>query len=224
MKIGLLFPSENERNPIIDDVEIEEISKFCGLEFIEAKYHNHDLVMVVSGICKVNAAIASQLLIDKFGVEAIINTGVCGGLAEGTKLFDTIISEKVYYHDVDEVFLTDEIPFLEGGYFEADEQLIQLSKEIAKEDSSIKIGTTICGEQFITDNERPELIRRYNAYGVDMETGAIAHVCHVNKVKFIAIRSVTDDSNHNGIEFFRENVKKASRVAVQVTEKLLQLI
>lgn len=224
MKIGLLFPSDNERNPIIDDINIKEKKKISGLEFILARYIDHELVIVVSGICKVNAAIASQLLIDRFGVEAIINTGVCGGLDERTKLFDTIISEKVYYHDVDAAFITKEFPFLENGYFEADKHLLELSKKIALSDSTVKIGATICGEQFITDSERPELIKKFKAFGVDMETGAVAHVCHVNNVPFIAIRSVTDDSNHSGIEFFRDNVKKASEIAVKMTEKLLQLI
>lgn len=224
MRIGLLFPSENERNPLTDHLHIKEEIKYCGLEFLKADFLKHELIIVVSGICKVNASIASQLLIDKFEVETIINTGVCGGLDKRIKLFDTVISEKIYYHDVDQVFITEEIPFLEAGYFESDKNLLNISKHIAKEDSTVKIGTTICGEQFITDNERPELIERYRAYSVDMETGAVAHVCHVNNIPFIAVRSITDDYDHNGIEFFRENVVKASKIAVDKTKKIIEMM
>ncbi|MDO5026683.1 MAG: 5'-methylthioadenosine/S-adenosylhomocysteine nucleosidase [Tissierellia bacterium] len=224
MKIGLLFPSETERNPILDHIEIVEEKKFSGLDFIRSKIFDHDLVIVVSGICKVNAAIASQLLIDKFDVDLIINTGVCGGLDHRTKLFDTVISEKVYYHDVEKQFISEEIPYIEDGCFMADKRLVELSKKIRSEESKIKIGTTICGEQFITDQERLDLIDRYDALGVDMETGAVAHVCYVNKVAFIAIRTITDDADHSGIEFFRENVKKASKIAVKVTVDLLKML
>lgn len=224
MKIGLLFPSDTERNPILDYIKIKEEKKICGLEFITASYLNHELVIIISGICKVNAAIASQLLIDKFEVQAIINTGVCGGLDERTKLFDTIISNKVYYHDVEKELISEEIPYLEDGCFIADERFIDLAKKLSENDPSIMVGTSICGEQFITDQERPDLVKRFDALGVDMETGAVAHVCYVNHLPFTAIRAITDDANHSGIEFFRENVKNASKVAVDVTIKLIGML
>lgn len=224
MRIGLLFPSETEREPILDEVEIIKEDNFAGLNFLTANYLDHELIIVVSGVCKVNAAISSQLLINMFKVDSIINTGVCGGLDMETKLFEVIVSEKVYYHDVMDPILTEEYPFLEEPYFKSDDMLLSLMKDLAKKDPNIKIGPTICGEQFITDKERDGLVERYNAYGVDMETGAVAHVCYVFKIPFIAIRSVTDDSSHSGIDFFRENVKKASELAVSATLDLLKLI
>lgn len=224
MKIGLLFPSETEKNPILDYINVKEEKKICGLTFEKAEYLGHELIMVVSGIAKVNAAISSQLLIDYFKIDCLINTGVCGGLDHETKLFDLVISDKIYYHDVEKHFLTDEFPFLKEGYFESDPKLLEIASKVIAGNSSMKIGKTICGEQFITDQERDGLIERFKAVAVDMESGACAHVCHVNELPFIAIRSVTDDASHSGIQFFRDNVKKASKIAVDATMKLIELL
>ena len=158
------------------------------LKFYEGKIGGVDVVVLFSGVGKVNAAIAAELLIEVYGVDAVINAGCAGGMDSRLHIFDTVISTEIAYHDVAEDILTEFHPWMESIYFQADSRLLELSREaISKLKMKDKVfwGRMVTGEAFIVDEDRQRIMDIYAPLTVDMETAAIAHVCYVNHIPFI---------------------------------------
>lgn len=224
MRIGIICAGDMELVPFLPIIDECKITEKAMLKFYEGKIRDVEVVALFSGVCKVNAAIAAQILIDTYHVDSIINAGVAGGMDSRLDIFDTAISTEIAYHDVYSGVLTEFHPWLETVYFKADKALIDMSKKaVEKMEQSYKVfwGRMVTGEAFITDDGRQRINEQFNPLTVDMETASIAHVCHVNKIPFIAIRSVTDTEKHSGVECFEENCEKASIIARDITVALL---
>jgi len=224
MKVGIICAGDTEVAPFLPIIEDCKTSEKAMLKFYEGKIADVDIVTLFSGVCKVNAAIATQILIDTYHVDLVINAGVAGGMDPKLDIFDTVISTEVAYHDVNSEILTEFHPWMENVFFKADDELLKLSeKAVAKlnPDYNIVWGRMVTGEAFITDEGRDEINKQFTPLTVDMETGSIAHVCYVNQIPFIAIRSITDTPSHSGSEYFEENCEKASVIAKEITVALL---
>jgi adenosylhomocysteine nucleosidase len=220
--IGILCASDTELAPFLEHIQAPKITEKAMLKFHAGTVHHENVVAVYSGVCKVNAAIAAQLLIDIFHVDLIINAGTAGGMKESVQLFDTVISERVIYHDVAEDILTDFHPWLKSNYFSADQRLCAIAKQYAKTSKfPILFGTMVTGEQFIEDEKRDEINQKYDSLSVDMETVSVAHVCHVNQIPFLAVRTITDTAAHQGIEQFEQNCETASGISAEIVLDLL---
>ena len=119
-----------------------------------------DVVAVYSGVCKVNAAVAAQILIDAFHTDVIINAGTAGGIDERVQLFDTIIGDRMIYHDVADDILTEFHPWLMENAFHADPALYTAARKYAGSlPCPVLFGTMVTGEQFIEDEKRAEMRR-----------------------------------------------------------------
>ena len=224
LKVGIICAGDREVAPFLNHIQNVQTSEKAMLKIYEGSINNVDIVTLYTGVCKVNAAIATQILIDHYGVNAVINAGVAGGMDSKLGIFDTAISTEVAYHDVAEDILTDFHPWMETVYFKADEQLLKASKRaVTKLDMEYKVywGKMVTGEAFITDDGRDEINRDFAPLTVDMETASIAHVCYVNQIPFIAIRSVTDTADHRGTGNFELNCVNASSIAKDITLALL---
>lgn len=224
MKVGIICAGDTELAPFLLIIKDCKTSEKAMLKFYEGKIEDIDIVTLYSGVCKVNAAIATQILIDTYHVDMVINAGTAGGMDPKLDIFDTVISTEVAYHDVHEEILTEFHPWMETVFFKADEELLKLSeKVVAKLNTDYRIvwGRMVTGEAFITDDGREEINEQFAPLTVDMETGSIAHVCYVNQIPFIAIRSITDTPSHSGSEYFEENCEKASGIARDITVALL---
>lgn len=116
--------------PMIEECRI---TSKAMLKFYEGKIEGVDIVTLFSGACKVNAAIAAQILIDTYGCDIIINSGTAGGMNESLEIGDTVISSEVAYHDVDAGILTDFHPWLESVYFRADVGLLALAGKVVRD-------------------------------------------------------------------------------------------
>lgn len=197
------------------------------LKFHSGKFNNMDVVALYCGVCKVNAAIATQVLIDKFNVTHIIVTGVAGAIDNRLSIGDTVISTEVSYHDVEDEILTEYHPWMESIYFKCDSKLLQLSRQVVEENmfsQKIYFGNVVTGEAFISKQGRKEIIDKYNPLCVDMETASIAHVCYANKIPFIAIRSITDTESECGVDNFEVNCVLAANTSINILEKILMVI
>ena len=224
MRVGIICAGDEEVAPFLPIIDGCRIREKTMLEFYEGQINGVDIVILFSGVCKVNAAIATQILIDTFGVNMIINAGTAGGMAKELDILDTVISTEVAYHDVAPDILTEFHPWMESVYFQADPQLLKLSKQaVSKVNVAGKVywGRMVTGEAFIADEGRQAINEQFSPLSVDMETASIAHVCYVNNVPFIAIRSITDTATHSGVEHFEENCPKASAIAKDITVALL---
>ena len=225
MKIGIVCASDDELAPFLSVMDDRGITEKAMLKFYEGQICGVQVVALFSGACKVNAAIAAQILIDSFGVDTVINSGTAGGMSPKLKMFDTVISTEACYHDVAPDILTEFHPWMGSVFFEADRELIRISKMAVKEmETKGKVfwGRIVTGEAFITDEGREKINDRFAPLAVDMETASIAHVCYVNKIPFLSIRCITDTAEHSGIENFEENCVEASTIAKDITVAVLK--
>ena len=212
MKLGIISAVENELAPFMDCLELTECKEKARLKIYEGKIGAHHVAMTVCGVCKVNAAMAAQILIDSCDVDAVINAGTAGGMDAALGLFDTVVCTEVGYHDVDFAFLRDYHPHMDSPLFKSSDMLLTAAKAAAekREAGRVHFGRMMTGETFITDEGRPRLNELYAPMSVDMETAAIAHVCLLNERGFISVRSITDTADHSGIGQFEENCVKAA--------------
>lgn len=224
-KIGILCASDTELAPFLKYIRSCETTEKAMLTFYEGTIHQTEVTAVYSGVCKVNAAIAAQLLIDVFHVDCIINGGTAGGMEESVQLFDTVISERVIYHDVADDILTEFHPWLKSNYFPADDKLSAIAKRYSLTSAHpIRFGTMVTGEQFIEDDKREEINEKFAPLCVDMETASVAHVCYVNKIPFLAVRTITDTVTHKGIENFDKNCEAASGISAKIVAGIVEQI
>lgn len=224
MRVGIVCAGDREVAPFLPVIEDCKTSEKAMLKFYEGTINGVEIVTLYSGVCKVNAAIATQILIDTYGVDIIINAGVAGGMDQALEIADTVVSTEVAYHDVAPNILTEFHPWLETVWFKADEKLLALTRKAFEgmdTQGKVYFGRMVTGEAFIADDGRDEINEQFAPLSVDMETGSIAHVCHVNSVPFIAIRSITDTATHSGSEHFEQNCERAAEIAKNLTVALL---
>ena len=224
MKVGIICAGDREVAPFLPIICECKTTEKAMLKFYEGTISDVKAVVLFSGVCKVNAAIATQILVDTYHVDAIINAGVAGGMNEELEIFDTVISTEVAYHDVAPNILTEFHPWLENVFFKADQGLLNLTKmAVDKLEQNYKVywGRMVTGEAFIADEGRQKINEQFEPLTVDMETASIAHVCYVNNIPFISIRCITDTATHSGTGHFEENCEKAASIAKDITVALL---
>ena len=223
-KVGIICAVDREAAPFISFIEDYEISEKAMLKFYSGKIGDIPVVTLFCGVCKTNAAIATQILIDTYGCNIIINAGTAGGMDTKIKLLDTVISTESSYWDISEGILMEYHPKLESVYFKADKDLLDLVKQIVVKNVSegkIHFGRMITGEAFIEDKYRDEINAHFSPLSVDMETASIAHVCYVNKIPYISIRTITDTAEHSGKQEFDLNCGKASQISANIVTAIL---
>jgi len=224
MRVGIICAGDREVAPFLPIIDGCRETEKAMLKFHEGKINDVEVVTLFSGVCKVNAAIAAQILIDTFSVDIIINAGVAGGMDPKLEIFDSVISTEVAYHDVAPNILTEFHPWLETVYFRADQELLNLARKAVDEidlEGHVYWGRMVTGEAFIADDGRQKINEQFAPLTVDMETASIAHVCYVNSIPFISVRSITDTATHSGAEHFEENCEKAAIIAKDITVALL---
>lgn len=224
MKIGIICAGDEELSPFLPMIKDCKTVEKAMLKFYAGRIDSIEVIALFSGVCKVNAAIGTQLLVDAFSADMIINSGTAGGMDPGLDIFDTVISTEVCYHDVAPDILTEFHPWMESVFFTADPQLIRLSKTAVKKirpAGKVIWGRMVTGESFITDEGRQKINQEFAPLTVDMETASIAHVCYVNRIPFLSIRCITDTAEHSGLDNFDENCAKASVIAKDITVALL---
>ena len=224
MKIGIICAGDKEIEPFIPYIQNNKKSMKAMLTFYEGVINGMEIVALFCGVCKTNAAIATQILIDNYGIEAIINAGTAGGMNEELQIFDTVICTESAHHDVHEGILTGFHPWMDSVYFKADKTLLALSKNAVKRiksEGKIYFGRMVTGEAFIEDDGRDEINAAFEPLTVDMETASIAHTCYVNGIPYIAIRTVTDTATHAGSDHFEKNLPIASAISKDIVLELL---
>ncbi|WP_459129211.1 5'-methylthioadenosine/S-adenosylhomocysteine nucleosidase [Guggenheimella bovis] len=211
-RFGIIGPSKEEIENVLSVVEDGFASKVAGKEILEGKLHGHDVVIAECGICKVNAALTAQVLIDRFHVTDLIVVGVSGAIKK-LKISDTVISTKVAEHDVEPRFLQ----MSDDGYIPAGDGLLKEFREIFKDSPHpIFFDTMVTGEAFIDQEGRDRIKKDFDPMCVDMETGGVAHVAYANDIPYIAIRSITDTEDESGIDVFRKNFEEARARAQEI--------
>lgn len=227
-KIGIVVAMQEEKEAmlnILTDVKVEQV---YNLKFYKGKIKANECILVESGIGKVNAARTTQIIIDKYKVEYIINGGSGGSINELLNIGDVIISKHIIQHDFDITAFGHSKGYITGvgDKITCDINLVENFKKLIEsfEDRSYetKIGIIATGDIFCTDVSMKDKIRaKFKADVVDMESAAIAQVCYLNNVPFIAIRCISDTPNGKNYSTFEENLKLASKRSANILKKYL---
>ena len=218
MKLGIICALKEEAKPYIDELKSGKKKQIAKLTFYIGKLFGHSAVIVESGVAKVNAAIATQILVDKFGCDFIILSGTAGALCESLHIGHTVVAREVHYHDVDAHNISDHIPFVPNAAFIPDKKFVEKAKNI----DGVVIGNICCGEYFIKGAQREEIKSRLKAIAVDMESAAVAHTCFVYDIPFAVIKSVTDCPKHDSQECFEDNLAVASKNSFNVVKSVME--
>ncbi len=223
MTIGIIGAMEEEITNILNDMNVIAVKNVLGLDFHLGSLNNssHSIVLVRSGIGKVNAALCAQVLIDLFAVDAVINVGVAGAIDRNIRIGDIVISTDAVQHDFDTSALGDEpgvISRMDTSIFPADAYLIEVAKKVVSDIGfPVYEGRVASGDQFVSDPDVKERIAKlFNPACCEMEGAAIAHACYLNKVPFVIIRAISDNAEEgndvNYERFFREAAVTAGRI------------
>ncbi|MEG0230149.1 MAG: 5'-methylthioadenosine/S-adenosylhomocysteine nucleosidase, partial [Oscillospiraceae bacterium] len=210
----------------IEKLENKTVKKIGLFTFYKGNFANKEIVAVISGVCKVNAAAYTQILISEFHCDKIIVSGVAGAIDNNLNIGDVVIAQKVCYHDVADNILTNDPPYLKDNYFHVDNEMLETFKNKInfKRKEKIVFGDVVTGEQFIDQDGREFIKTKFSPLAVDMETGAIAHVCFLNEIPFFAIRSITDTENESGVGTFEANFEMASEIEICLLKEFLQVL
>ena len=221
--IGIITATIEEFEAIKDIMKQAEEIKYYDLTFYKGKINLKNIILVRCGIGKVNAARTTQILTDKFNIKSIINVGSAGGLNNNLEIGDIIIAKELVQHDFDITPFGHEKGYITdtGKFFKCDEELINTFKNIKIEGIKIMTGIIASGDIFCTDEYMKKKIReKFNADCCEMEGAAIAQVCYLNKVPFLAIRAVSDIPNGKNYIDFDKFIKLASKNCAQIIEKI----
>lgn len=216
------MPSElADIRKILDNAEVKKIS---GFEFFVKEYKGKTIINSCCGIAKVNSALCTQVMIDNFDPDCIINTGIAGGMNSDVKVCDVVISTEVLPHDLDLYFLKDYPPYC--AIFKADENLIQVAEKVCAEFSVNSFrGRIVSGEAFISSNEvKDEIQKRLNPYAVDMESAAIGHCCYLNQKPYVSVRCISDNADDEGAMSFDEFEKIAAKRVADIVLRMAEIL
>lgn len=227
-KIGVIGAMEVEVKLLKQQIKDPVKTEALGLEFVGGRIANNEVVVVRSGIGKVNAGICAQYLIDNFDVTHIINTGIAGAISRKLAPLDTVISTDALYYDVDLTGFGYPPLALPGlpPTFKADEKLLEISRQIA-DTMNMKYfcGRIATGDAFVASKEQKKRVRETaDPLCVEMEGAAIAHAAFLSKKPFIIIRSISDLADDEGLATYEFNeVKAAQNCAHLVLEMLANI-
>ncbi len=226
--IGIIVAMQEELEEIKKYVEEPQEKEIKHITFIEGKIAGKKVVLVQCGIGKVNSAMATQILIDYFDIEYVVNIGVAGALNPFINIGDVIIADKLIQHDFDITAFGHSKGYITGvgDFIYSDKTLVnkiqKLSDNNKNREYKIEIGTIASGDIFCTDiSMKNKIYAKFNADCVEMEGAAIAQVCYLNKIPFIVMRSISDSPNGENEITFNEFLEIASK---RIAELLYEYI
>ncbi|MGO3116592.1 5'-methylthioadenosine/S-adenosylhomocysteine nucleosidase [Enterococcus pseudoavium] len=205
MKIGIVSAMELEIQPLIERVSPVETYEYLGRKFHVANQASHQFILLCTGQGKTNSSIYTQVLLEKFSPELVLNIGICGGISSNSSLSDVYLGNKYCHYDIRKKQAQFKFPY--QLFYEADQQSLD---SFSKHDSTLKVGTFGTGEGFVTTSEqRTALINDFQIDCVDMESASIAQCCFLNKVGFLSIRIVSDKANSQATKIGERKQKES---------------
>ena len=226
--IGIMGAMDSEINLLKGCIEDRSEQIISKNKYYTGTLEGKSVVLVRSGIGKVNAAITTQILINMFNVKQIIFTGVAGGLHSSLNIQDVVIPTHLFQHDYDTTPLGDELAYVPGseeGRFLSDNALVELAYEAACDEigqNCVHKGVIVSGDQFIASKKNAlKLVEKFDAWAVEMEGAAMAHAATLASVPFVVIRAISDKANGDAPENFVTFVEAAAQQSEKIIRNLL---
>ncbi len=227
---GIICAMQIEADGLIALAENTSAQTIAGMSFTTGTLFGKDVVIVVCGVGKVNAAMCTFALIDKFNPDAVINSGVAGAVSPLVTIGDIVVGTKTVEHDMNTTALGDkqgEVSFPNETkiFFECDREICRKLTKVCKAipDAKTENGIIASGDIFVSDRKKRLIINdRFGALACEMEGAAVGHVCYSCRVPFGIIRAISDDLDENkGIDFVKFT-KLASQKTVAAISGFLQ--
>lgn len=227
--IGIIGAMTQEITILKGLIKHPKVEKIMQVEFTTGTLFDKNVVLLESGIGKVNVAIATTLLLEKFEIECVINTGSAGGIKSGAEVGDIVISETVAYHDVDVTgfgYKWGQVPGL-PAVFTADDDLVLRVENILKQEKMPYLkGQIVTGDAFVNRPEQISMIQGNfeNAVALEMEAAAVAQVCHIAEVPFIVVRALSDIAGAQSHLSFDEFLPIAAEASSKMVVELIRVL
>ena len=229
--IGIIGAMEEEVAVLKESMDIEKIVEYASMQFYKGVLCGKKVVVVRSGIGKVNAAVCAQILADKFNIDVLINTGIAGSLDASIDIGDMVISTDLVEHDMDASIFGDpvgQIPRMDTFSFPADAELVKKAVQANSEanpDIKTFTGRIVSGDQFVSSSEvKDKLVNLFGAKCTEMEGAAIAHVAYLNKISCVIIRAISDKADNSATMDYPTFEKQAIKHSVKLVRNLLLLL
>ena len=223
--IGIIGAMDEEVAMLKEKLTEVQVETKAAMDFYKGKLEGKDVVVVRSGIGKVNAAMCAQILADIYHADHVINTGIAGSLKAEINIGDIVLSTDALQHDMDATgfgYEPAEIPLMGKKTFEADASLRSLIAETCREvnpEIGVFEGRVVSGDQFISDGDVKErLVRMFAPYCTEMEGAAIAQAAWLNQIPFVIIRAISDKADGSAHMDYSEFEAKAIEHTVRLVE------
>lgn len=229
--IGIIGAMEEEVAALKEKMEQVRVVRRASMEFSEGLLEGKKAVVVRSGIGKVNAAVCTQILIDEFDVDAVINTGIAGSLKNEINIGDIVLSTDVVQHDVDAQgfgYERGQIPRMEVLAFPADEKMADLAEKVCRDvnpEIAVFRGRVASGDQFISEKTiKNEIIENFHGYCVEMEGAAIGQTAWLNQIPFLIVRAISDKADDSAAVDYPAFEKQAIIHCVRLTQNMVKYL
>lgn len=226
--IGIIGAMDEEIAALKEEMTIESTTTKASMVFYKGTLLGKQVVLVRSGIGKVNAAACTQILADLFQVNYVINTGIAGSLNTAIDIGDIVISSDVLHHDMDATgfgYPLGQIPRMDTLSFKADEHLIKLAEkncQVVNPDIHTHVGRIVSGDQFISDKEvKNRICSNFDGFCTEMEGAAIAQTAYLNNIPFVILRAISDKADDSATEDYPTFEKKAIAHSVNLMKAML---
>jgi len=227
MKVAIIGAMEEEVTLLRDKIGSSEQEVIAGCEYTSGEMEGVEVVLLRSGIGKVNAALSTAVLLEKYKPDYVINTGSAGGFNPELNVGDVVISTEVRHHDVDVTVFGYEygqVPQLPAAFL-ANDKLVQIAESCAQEITDIQVvrGLIATGDSFMNDPKRVDYIRDKfkDLQAVEMEAAAIAQVSYQFGVPFVVIRSLSDIAGKESDVSFEQFLEKAAQHSAELVMKIV---
>jgi adenosylhomocysteine/aminodeoxyfutalosine nucleosidase len=228
-KLAIMGAMEEEIEPLLEYFDDVNIVEFANNKYYEVNYKGLDIVIAYSKIGKVFASLTATTMIEKFGCNTLLFSGVAGAINPELKIGDLIIADKLCQHDLDITAFGHPSGFVPGGsvYIESSSELNSIAKEVASE-NNLKVieGTIATGDQFVHSVERKDFIEStFKADALEMEGASVAVICNALNVPFFILRAISDsadmDAGFDFDEFLKSSAKNSANYLIKIVNKLL---
>lgn len=228
-RIGIIGAMDIEVARLKEMMTDVTVTKKASMEFNQGLLNGKPVVVVQCGIGKVNAGICTQILVDDFQVDAVINTGVAGSLRNEINIGDIVISTDAVHHDMDVRALgykKGQIPQIDVFAFPADETMQKVAAEACREvnpEIQVFSGRVLSGDQFISDHGvKSVLVDELDGFCTEMEGAAIAQAAYLNHIPYVILRAISDKADDSATMDYPEFERKAAQHCVNLTQEMVK--
>lgn len=228
--IGIICALKIEVDGLKALMENAVTTKKAGLEFFSGTIFDKEVALLECGSGKVNAAVGTQIMIDLYSPDVIINSGIAGSLSKDLLVGDIVISSDCVEHDINrtvmdeprgQIWFTDEKRVDIPADPEVSQKLAECCQGLG---AHVQVGRIATGDIFITYRRQREFLAfEFDALCCEMEGAAVGHVCYMNKVPFTILRSISDDFKFNKPENYEEFKELAADRAIKALKKYIRM-